>query len=484
MASKTAVLAVRVISDTKQGQAGLSDLGKSADSAGSKMEGLALPAAAAAAAIVALGTKAVSAASDVQQATGAVEAVFGAQADAVKRFADQAATSVGLSKAAYSNMAAILGSQLKNAGVPFEQLGSKTNDLIKLGSDLAAVYGGDVSDAVSAVSSLLRGETDPIERYGVSIKQVDINARIAALGLDTSTSAALKNAQATAALSLLYDQTADASGQFAAQTGTLAEQQQIANAQMQNAWASIGESLLPIYTALAAAAAQVAGVIAENSTVFVIFGAVILAVSGYILAYNLIVKAVPALLQLWAAAQWLVNAAMTANPIGLLIAAIVLLIAIIVVVATHWQEFGRIFSDVCNAIVDWWNGVVNAFANGFNQIIGWIQDVLGWFGSLFGAQQQASGGGFALTAGLGVGPLGPDAFPAVPFPLTAASIRFPRVPAPPRSTSRLGGPAQVVNVTVNGALDPNAVGRQIEDLLSRRFRANGTVQAAGGQSWR
>ena len=59
-------------------------------------------------------------------------------------------------------------------GVAAGDLAPVTNDLVGLGADLAAQFGGSSADAVAALSSLLRGETDPIEKYGVAIKQADI----------------------------------------------------------------------------------------------------------------------------------------------------------------------------------------------------------------------------------------------------------------------------------------------------------------------
>ena len=52
----------------------------------------------------------------------------------------------------------------------------------------------------------------------------------------------------------------------------------------------------------------------------------------------------------WAAVQWVLNAAMTANPIGLIIAAIVALIAIVVIIATKTTWFQDIWEAVWGTI--------------------------------------------------------------------------------------------------------------------------------------
>src|SRR5690606_36358728 len=70
------------------------------------------PAAGAVAAIGGIGVAAYNAASEAQQAAGAVEAVFGRFASQINSNAQNAATSVGLATSEYQNFATVLGSQL------------------------------------------------------------------------------------------------------------------------------------------------------------------------------------------------------------------------------------------------------------------------------------------------------------------------------------------------------------------------------------
>lgn len=200
------------------------------------------------AAAVKFGASSISAASDVQQSFGALESVYGKNAEQVKAWATAAATAVGLSKNEYANLAAVVGAQLQGMGVSTAASATKSRDLIKVGADLSATFGGSVSDAVSAVSSLLKGEADPIERYGVSIKQSDVQARLAALGLDKLKGSALKQAQAQATLTLLMDKTKSSVGAFGRESDTLAHKQQVLGAKFENIKATIGQALLPVMT--------------------------------------------------------------------------------------------------------------------------------------------------------------------------------------------------------------------------------------------
>lgn len=94
------------------------------------------------------------------------------------------------------------------------------------------------------------------------------------------------------------------------------------------------------------------------------------------------------------AAQWLFNAAMTANPIGLVILGIVALIAIIVLLVTNWDTVVKWITEVWGGFIGWITDGLNAFGAwwvslwaGFGSwvtsvwqgFIGWITAVWGGF---------------------------------------------------------------------------------------------------------
>ncbi|GIG64256.1 hypothetical protein [Phytomonospora endophytica] len=367
-----------------------------------------------------------TAASNVQQSMGAVESVFGKAAQAVKGYADTSAETVGLSKNAYAELASVLGAQLKNMGTPMGELSTQTNDLVTLGADLAATFGGPTSQAVEALGSLLRGERDPIERYGVSISQAAVNAKISALGLDTSTAAAQRNANAQATLALLAEQTADATGQFARESGSAAGAQQIANANWENAQAVLGQRLLPAMTAVSefVSGTLVPGLIAVGSAVgsFVswitgtstaaqILVPIIGGLTAAFAAYLIVIGAVRVATAIWTGIQLAWNIVMAANPLALIILGIVALVAAIVIAYKRSETFRNIvdaaFSAIGTAIstvvdgvvaafewcrdkaVDAWEtltGAIDTAVSGitgfFDGLIDKIEAVIGWFQSI------------------------------------------------------------------------------------------------------
>ncbi|QOR55311.1 MAG: hypothetical protein SHS37scaffold537_9 [Phage 68_12] len=263
----SAVIRIDILGDSKSAQRstlaaerGYDRLGRGADRSSGKVSkfggalaGAArrfgpLAAAAATAGVVKFGFSAISAASRLQQAFGAIDAVFGKNSAVVKQWARRAATDVGLAKSEYAELATVLGSMLKNTGI--KDFTGETQDLIFKGADLAAQFGGTTKDAIEAISSLLRGELDPIERYGVSIKQSAINAELAAKGLGKLTGRAKTQAEQQARLKLLNDQTASSYKAFSRESDTLAQKQQVLGARWENLKATIGQKLLPVATKL------------------------------------------------------------------------------------------------------------------------------------------------------------------------------------------------------------------------------------------
>jgi hypothetical protein len=218
--ARSATLAINIISDASGATRGLDEATSKVDKFKSGLDRASLAAGAAIGGIALIGKQAFDAASELQQTSGSIEAVFGKYSEGVSNMADDAARMVGLSKSKYQEMAAVIGAQLKNAGMSADTAATHTEDLIKTGADMAAVFGGTAADAVEALSSALKGEMDPIEKYGVSLNQTAIDTQLAADGHDKLTGAAQKAAQTQAILELITKQTADTQGQWNAQIGT------------------------------------------------------------------------------------------------------------------------------------------------------------------------------------------------------------------------------------------------------------------------
>lgn len=384
MAGKSAVLSVRIIADATKAAAGFKQASgdveqfqKSTEARlatfGGHVDRAAAVAGAAAAAYGAFAKQALDSASAFQQSSGAVESVFKDQAESIKALAADAAQSVGLSASAYQDMSAIMGSQLKNMGVAQGEVVGQTESLIGLGADLASMFGGTTADAVGALSSLLRGERDPIERYGVSIKQADINARLASQGLSDLEGEALRQAETQATLALLFEQTADAQGNFARETDTAAGATQIAAAQWENAKATLGEQLLPIAVQAAEWLGKIAEAVGEHPELFMQAGLAIGGVATALMAISGTVKVIQAA----STAFGIFNAVVAANPIGLAVVALAALAAGLVYAYQNCETFRAAVDFMgrsAGAVLDWLGEGVKAFGKLFTNPTEAVQD--------------------------------------------------------------------------------------------------------------
>ena len=289
--SKSAILSIRILSDAKQAKKDFADTASSLEKFESGLDKITPAAVAAVGGVVALGKTAFDNAARLQQSTGAVAQVFGDQANQISKFAKTAWRDMGLSQNQFNEAATILGSQLKNLGVPMDEVAGKTIDLAKLGADMAATFGGTTADAVSALSALLRGERDPIERYGISITAASVEAKKAELGLAGLSGAADQNATAMATMQLLTEQTSSITGQFAREADTASGAAERNAARWADVSAQLGEVLLPIMTEAAGALTQLAEWVSQNSDAAIALTAVIGGLAAAVLVANGAIKA-------------------------------------------------------------------------------------------------------------------------------------------------------------------------------------------------
>src|SRR5215217_1343054 len=130
MAQKTAILSLKIVSDASGARKGVDETLSHLDKLQARMSKLTMPATAIVAGIGSIAVSAGKMASEAQQNFGAVDAVFKNHAKAVQDMAKNSAQTLGLSGSDYAKYSALLGAQLKNAGVPLDQLAGQTNKLI------------------------------------------------------------------------------------------------------------------------------------------------------------------------------------------------------------------------------------------------------------------------------------------------------------------------------------------------------------------
>jgi hypothetical protein len=194
-------------------------------------------------------SESIDSARDLERNMYSLDTVFGGMAPTMEKFV-KGAHEIGLSQKDAAKASTFLGSVLKQSGFSMADTTKQTQKLVSLGVDLATTYGYDVSEALLGMTALFRGEYDPIEKFGVAMKQSEINAELAARQQNNLTGAARRNAEQIIRMELLYERAADATGAFTGQSGNLFVEQMKLQAQFENMQASIGTQLLPVMVGL------------------------------------------------------------------------------------------------------------------------------------------------------------------------------------------------------------------------------------------
>ena len=397
---------------------------------------------------------------------------------------------------------------------------TKAQDALALAVDISAATGKDLDTVTTALAKGYAGNTAALSRLVPGIDQAALSSK--------------DMAKITASL-------ADLTGGAATQAAKTAEgQYRSFKVQMGELQEAIGAGLIPVIQALLPLMLKGAQFAQEHTTaikalvgIVAALAAGILAANAAIKAYEAIQVAVKAATAAWTAAQWLLNTALDANPIGAVVIAITALGAALVVAYNKSETFRNIVDGALNAV----KGAVNALNNAFDALKGaaiaafnWIQDnwklALFAFGPIgaavyvisenFDKVKNAAQAAWNLISGFGAGGLVTiknvvwqivGAFNHVVSAIESAigavrslidavgdllgwigRIHFPHIPHIPgvnmaamaapavagRST-RLAAPSGVT-INVYGAVDPEGTARTIRRLLSASDRRTGRAK--------
>jgi hypothetical protein len=190
----------------------------------------------------------IDAASDLNETVSKSQQIFGTASKSVEQFASNSAKQFGMSKKTAIDAAASFGTFGKAAGLTGEELGTFSTDLVALSADLASFSNTTPEEAAMALGAALRGEAEPIRKFGVLMDEASLKQEALALNLISTTKEALTPQQKVlAANALILKQTADAQGDVARTSSSAANQQRIMSATLEDVQAKLGEKLLPAF---------------------------------------------------------------------------------------------------------------------------------------------------------------------------------------------------------------------------------------------
>jgi hypothetical protein len=190
---------------------------------------------------------AIQRASDLNETISKSQQIFGAASREIETFASGAATALGQTKQQAIDAAATFGIFGKAAGLSGTELATFSTEFVTLASDLASFNNTSPEEAIQAIGAALRGEAEPIRRFGVLLNDAALKSAAMEMGIYNGTGALTAQQKVLAATEVIFQQTSDAQGDFARTSDGLANQQRILKAQFDNISATLGQLLLPYF---------------------------------------------------------------------------------------------------------------------------------------------------------------------------------------------------------------------------------------------
>lgn len=370
-------------------------------------------------------------ASNLNESINAVRVSYGKAATDILKIGKNAAEGFGLSRSEFNGFAVQFQSFSKTiAGVDGDV--SKTfESIIGRATDFASVMNLGVNEAATLFQSGLAGETEPLRRFGIDLSAATVEAYALSSGLVKNKSELTEAMKVQARYGSLMEQTSKFQGDWNNTSHQAAGQQKILSAQVKELKASFGSALIPVLTKVALvlnngvipALRGSAQFVKSNATTIKILGVTIgsfflpylvastvafatnavsvVTTTAAWLAYGIIVKATAVATKVFTAGQWLLNAALTANPIGLVIVAIAALVAGIIIAYKKSATFRAIVQLT-------WAGIKASVSAGAAFVIGalnrigdGISNVIRFFRQLPGKIKDAFGNAKSMLVSVG-----------------------------------------------------------------------------------
>jgi hypothetical protein len=231
----------------KLAQRQFQQLEKTSDKVAFAMKRSMVPATAALTTLAAVAFKATKMASDLNEETSKSQQIFGDASDSIIAFSNTAASKLGQSKTEALKAAGTFGVLGQAAGLTGNDLTAMSIQFTKLASDLASFNNTSPEDAVLALGAGLRGEAEPLRRYGVLLDDATLRQKALDLELVKSTKEALTpQIKSLAAQAVILEKTALQQGNFALTAKDAANQQRTFTAKLKDLQTQMGVLFLPV----------------------------------------------------------------------------------------------------------------------------------------------------------------------------------------------------------------------------------------------
>ena len=246
---------------------------------------------------------------------------------------------------------------------------------------------GDAVQVGNVMGKAMMGQVDALKRVGISFTEAEAN--VIKYGTEQERAAMLAQ--------VIQNNVGDMNAELAATDS--GKQQQLVNTlgDMKEQIGGLVNGALPFVTmaaqasqALAAVSTLIAGIKTLTTTLYASTKAFIASTAATIknkvatLAVAAAQKVVTIATNAWKAAQVVLNMILTANPIGLIITAIGLLVTAVITAYNNCESFRKIVDGVWEAIKPLANAIMNGLAKAFEWLVEKCKEAWEWLKNILG----------------------------------------------------------------------------------------------------
>lgn len=158
----------------------------------------------------------------------------------------QGAKSLGINATDLSNASSTFAQIASSMGVSTQNAVKLSNAMVELGADLASVKNLDFTSVWSNLQSAVVGMSRTVDKYGVNIRNANLQTKLQELGISASISSLGQEEKALLRVIEILDSTTFAYGDLADTITQPANQVRMLKASMENLARSIGNIFLPV----------------------------------------------------------------------------------------------------------------------------------------------------------------------------------------------------------------------------------------------
>lgn len=338
--------------------------------------------------------QAIDYASDLVEVQNVVDVTFAEGAEEVNKWSKSALDAYGLNELSAKRYSSTLGAMMKSSGLAGDEVRKMSMDMTALAGDMASFYNLSGDEAFEKIKSGISGETEPLKALGINMSDANLQTFAYSQGINKLTKDMSQAEKVQLRYGYLLSVTSDAQGDFARtqdsfsnQTKLLAEKWNAFRGEMATGLLPVLTMVIQVMNNMITVAQAVYDFISANWSVFapLIYGIV-----GALTIFVTYLTLVKTWSLICAGAQAVWNAVMMANPIMLIVMAIMAVIGAIVALCNWIAEstgvtesglgvitgaFATAGAFIYNLVIGVINAVINAVYNmikPFASVIEWI----------------------------------------------------------------------------------------------------------------